>query len=204
LSTALKAQCVCPIQATITVLALFSRLRSSQYPEPSCVLALLGDISTLTLNLELACDPIAVNLINGGGSRCHLLRGSATRRQSSCCVCVVHSEYWSWPSWSHCGYESIRGTFTSGSEFPHYSISSGKREAPSVLQFRLAGGMAHYEVIAQQSNISFSNICGVFRVLLIEDSISWDIFVSLSIFKCALGISPDTPRSFVIFSNFEY
>ena len=71
------------------------------------------------------------------------------------------------------------GDFRDGSNITYTSISFEGAVAPRAFQVRALGRNAAGEPLVLQWAVTYSNNCGVWPVLEVNDSIGWTIFVSL-------------------------
>ena len=73
------------------------------------------------------------------------------------------------------------GDFRDGDSITYTSISFEGAVAPRAFQVRALGRNAAGEPLVLQWAVTYTNNCGVFPVLEINDSVGWTIFVRTSI-----------------------
>ena len=135
----------------------------------------------LTFDFSLECEPINVDLENGGivDATC-LVTGFDDINVTDLIPVAVSSVQLIeiGQSGAPAAVAQETGDFRDGSTITYTSISFEGAVAPRAFQVRALGRNAAGEPLILQWAVTYSNNCGVWPVIDVFDSIGWTIFVS--------------------------
>jgi len=165
------------------ILAIFTQSVDSQISGTE-LCACSPRVYELTFDFSLECEPINIDMDNGGidDATC-LVAGfdnvNVTDRIPVAVSSVQLIELGQDGAPAAVAQET--GDFRDGDSITYTSISFEGAVAPRAFQVRALGRNAAGEPLVLQWAVTYTNNCGVFPVLEINDSVGWTIFVRTSI-----------------------
>jgi len=134
-----------------------------------------------TFDFSLECEPINVDLNSGGILDATCLVAGFDNINVTDLVPVAVSSVQIIEIGQDGGPAAVAqetGDFRDGSTITYTSISFEGAVAPRAFQVRALGRNEAGEPLVLQWAVTYSNNCGVFPVLEVNDSVGWTIFVS--------------------------
>lgn len=136
----------------------------------------------LTFDFSLTCEPININLTNAGIMDATCLVSGFENINVTDLVPVAVSSVQLIEIGQNGGPVAVKketGDFRNGSTINYTSVSFEGAVAPRAFQVRALGRNLEGQSLVLQWAVTYTNNCGVWPVLQLDDSIGWTIFVSL-------------------------
>ena len=148
----------------------------------------------LTFDFDLECEPINVDFESGGilDATCHVNGFDNINVTDLVPVAVSSVQLIEiGQGGAPIAVEQYTGDYRDGASIEYTSISFEGAVAPRAFQVRALGRNEAGDPLVLQWAVTYSNNCGVWPVLEINDSIGWTIFVSFlqcSAAQCSCGL----------------